>query len=342
MKKTFILVVALVVALLCFLYWAHLPTDSHSAFTVNDSSGNISANPSKIRVITFNIAYGRGPDDDIIFGPKNKSEIERNLKQIGLFLKNANADIVLLQETDLASKRTYFIDEAKFLSEQAGYASYACVTNWIKNYIPFPYWPPSWHFGRMKSGQCILSKFPITDNKRTALPQRTDKPFFYTAFYLDRAVQTADLNINSTPYRVFNVHQEAFDISNREKQALILAGLVNDTTEKNIVVAGDFNALPINASKKKSFPDDTQWKEWDDVSGDRSLELFIESTPNLREASVPISAEREMFTFPSEDPNRQLDHIFLSKNLRHIKSRVLNMAAGLSDHLPVYAEIEMP
>lgn len=342
MKKAIVILGLLAMFFLSFIYWAHLPEDGHIAYIVNGAD-TASANHSKIKVLTFNMAYGRGREDDIVVGLKSEDLIKENLDKISHLLKIVDADVVLLQEVDLASKRTYFIDEAKLLAEKAGYPSYTCVTNWIKNYIPFPYWPPSKHFGRMKSGQCILSKFPITDNERVALPQRKDKPFFYTAFYLDRAIQVADVMISDKIYKIFNVHQEAVDIKNKEEQAKILAGLVSKVDAGNVIVAGDFNALPLNAALKRNFPDEPekQWKEWKDVSRDRSLELFISSTPRLKNVFTSNFLEGETFTFPSNAPNRQIDYIFLSKELNLHKAKVLKEAGTISDHLPVYAELEL-
>ena len=327
---------------LSFLYWAQLPADGHVSYVVNGVSNTLTT-PSKIKILTFNIAYGRGPEDDILTGPKSETAIKENLAKISRFLKNTNADVILLQEVDFASQRTHFTDEARHLAENADYPSYACVTNWVKNYIPFPYWPPSKHFGRMKSGQCIMSKFPIKNNKRISLPQRKDKPFFYTAFDLTRAVQVVEIVIDGEAYNIFNVHLEAFDIKNREEQAEILANLTSNSSVENIIVGGDFNSLPPQATTKKNFPDnpEKEWKEWGDVSGDRALKLFTSRAPKVAVVFTSDFPESETFTFPSDKPNRQLDYIFFSKNLISHRGRVLREAGTLSDHLPVYMELEL-
>lgn len=45
-------------------------------------------------------------------------------------------------------------------------------------------------------------------------------------------------------------------------------------------------------------------------------------------------------TFPRWNPKHQLDHIWVSDNLNIIKSEVMDL--GVSDHLPISMEIEMP
>lgn len=341
MKKMIILLVFLIAVIVGFLYWAHLPANGHTSFVTNGAGASSSAR-SEIKILTYNIAYGRGREDDITVGPKSEALIKENLDKIAGLLKNTGADIVLLQEVDLASKRTRFIDEAKYLATSAGFPSYACVTTWIKNYIPFPYWPPSWHFGRMKSGQCILSKFPITENERIPLPQRADKPFFYTAFYLNRAIQAANVVIDGENCKIFNVHLEAFDARNRQNQIEILAGLVNNTAAGKIIVGGDFNALPPNATVKNNFPDEPEkeWKEWNDVRSDRSMEIFTSKVSKLREVFPADFPEDETFAFPSDEPNRRIDYIFFPGNMAVRQARVLKEAGTISDHLPVFVELK--
>lgn len=329
------------VLLIAFLYWAHLSKPAgHEAFT-----GGYCDQPSKdidgLRVISYNIAYGHGPID-YAGATADRQTVESYLDRIVGLIEEKNADIALLQEVDLASRRTDYVDEAKYLSEKTDLKCYACVTTWKKNYIPFPYWPPSGHLGRMKSGQCILSRFPISDNERTALPQRGDKPFFYTAFYLDRAIQKAKVLIAGRAYDVFNVHLEAFDIENRVEQAGILARLLNDV-KGTVIAGGDFNTLPPHSTVKKNFPDrpEVQWPEWQDVTSDHTMEHFIGATPHLVEAIAHETPEDQTFTFPSDRPNRRVDYIFFSRDMNIREGRVLTEAEGVSDHLPVYAKFEL-
>lgn len=118
--KIFITVhIVLFGGLVGLLYWAHLPTDGQTSYMIN-GAGAQGAGASKIRLITYNIAYGRGLEDDIVVGRKGEDVIRKNLNGIGRLLKDNGADIAFLQEVDLAFKRTHFIDEARYLAEDAG------------------------------------------------------------------------------------------------------------------------------------------------------------------------------------------------------------------------------
>ena len=55
--------------------------------------------------------------------------------------------------------------------------------------MPFPYGLPSVNFGKVVSGQSILSKYSLSDYSRIVLERVEDNPFYRDAFYLDRLVQ---------------------------------------------------------------------------------------------------------------------------------------------------------
>jgi endonuclease/exonuclease/phosphatase family metal-dependent hydrolase len=319
------------------LYWAHLPGPTRRE-TFVENFCNDKVNEKYLKIISYNIAYGHGASvNSEPIG--DKQTIESYLNRIADLITAKEADIVLLQEVDFASKRTHYVNEIKYLSEKSGLGCYACVTTWNKNYVPYPYWPPAMYFGRMKSGQCVLSKFPISNNRRIALPTRKDKPFFYIAFYLDRVIQEAEIMISGIKYKIFNVHQEAYDIKTRERHATILTEKINKNSDKNIIVGGDFNALPPNATIKKKFSDNPE-DEWEDVSSDQTMELFIKGVPNLTEVIPETTPENQTLTYPSFEPSRRIDYIFLSDNLEVVEASVLTEAGNISDHLPVYAEFK--
>ncbi|MBI2341408.1 MAG: endonuclease/exonuclease/phosphatase family protein [Deltaproteobacteria bacterium] len=326
----------LIIAGAVFLYWGQL-SSPHEAF-INGSCDAKGHTPSSLKVVSYNIGFGNGLESEKV-GIKNESEIRQNLDGIANFLKNA--DIALLQEVDLSSRRTHYIDEAAYLAGKAGFGCYACVTNWVKNFVPYPYWPISNQYGKMKSGECVLSRYPILNNMRLPLPQRTDKPFWYKAFYFDRTVQVAEVLVGDRKVNVVNNHLEPFDISNREAQGKELSKLIKNLSGANLIVGGDFNALPPNASIKKNFPDKPEkyWKVWEDVSGDETMAEFLDANSELGEAMDGVAHESETFTFPADNPNRRVDYLFFSQDLIKKEGKIVFSAGPLSDHLPVYLEV---
>jgi endonuclease/exonuclease/phosphatase family metal-dependent hydrolase len=315
-----------------FLYWAHLGSNKHESFIIGSSPNNLSESRT-VSVVTFNIAGGLGSMYEGMDLHDDKYK-RNNIDKIARFLRNENLDIVLLQEADFKLKQEHH------LAEEAGYPYYACVTNWVKNYVPYPPWQISNHLRRVKYGQCILSKFPIVENRRIPLPQIEGKPFYYRAFYPEDAIQTATIKIGSKPLVVFNVHQEAFDKQRREKEIRILVDVIKNSPIPDVIVGGDFNALPPIAQLRKDYPElkGTPWFHLNHID-DNALEYFIGSLPDFVEAIPTTFDLDDNFTCPAKSPNKRLDYIFFPKSWNRLNSQILNPGL-ISDHLPVYVELK--
>jgi endonuclease/exonuclease/phosphatase family metal-dependent hydrolase len=286
----------------------------------------------ELRVLAFNIGYGRGAAGDVS-GPWSEEEIRANLDGVASQIRTSEADLVFLQEVDLESSRSHDIDQGRYLLQASGLRHGSCVITWEKNYVPFPYWPPSKHYGAMKSGQCILSRFPISESTRHRLPQPESNAWWRNRFYLNRAIDHAVIDIASQRWDVFNVHIEAFDKDNRMDHARRLAALVGALPDKaRVLVAGDFNAPPPEASQKKGFVDEPEM----DFSDDETIAI---ARGMALDESVP---DPGAFTFPGDAPTRRLDYIFYGGALTKTEARVLAPPPGpFSDHLPVWARFDL-
>ena len=329
------LVLGLLVAFVIFFFWAS-GGDSNDALV---APGDIVENargmappvdPRTLTVLTFNIGYARGPEGDNA-GPWDESVFTTNLEQIARQASDAQADVVFLQEVDLAAARSHDIDESRVLLDKLGWRYATCVTTWEKNYVPFPYWPPSKHYGRMKSGQCVLSKFAITQSTRYRMPKPEANPWWRNKFYLDRAIDHVKLQLGPDEWDLFNVHLEAFDVPNRMEHARFLVDLVNKQGHTDrVVVAGDFNSLPVAAAQKKGFIDEPQA----DFSADTTQDIVAQGLPNLHEVIPDLG----VFTFPADAPTRRLDYIWYGPSLTLEDAHVIAAPPGpWSDHLPVVA-----
>jgi len=292
--------------------------------------------PAKLRILSYNIHFGVGRKEDLK-ARRSRLELERIQKGLAELISRLEPDIVLLQEVDFDSDRTANINQMHELAAATGFPYMAPVVTWKKNWLPYPGLDPRQHYGKMLSGQAVLSRFPITANRRLRLPQPQANSLIYNAFYLNRALQEVDIDVAGRPLKVFNTHTEAFDVSNRQQHAEQIRDWVRRERGEWTILAGDFNAVPPEASFKKGFPDEPKT----DMSEDRSVATLREL--DFGEIFPPeryLKVEELAYTFPSDFPNRRLDYIHFSQNFRMVEGFVVHEAETLSDHLPVFVELE--
>lgn len=277
--------------------------------------------PSQLKVATYNIGYGSS-DKNNLGDILTRDEVEKNLAQMAAELKKHNFDIIALQEVDFYAKRSFDIDQFRFLAKALEMPYGAYIVTWNKKYIAWPYWPISQHFGRVVSGQAVLSRFPIVSQTTRVLPKPENNPFWYNWFYLERILQKNQIKVGEVQWSLFNVHLEAFDAQRRLDQLLILAQEVNHAPAKTRWVLGDFNLASFTAAG--ATPEEA------DTTG--ALKKFAQST------DLQMAETGQFFlSMPAVDPVKKIDHIFFPQPFRlQTAGNIPDLLA--SDHLAVWAE----
>lgn len=295
---------------------------------------------SKISILSYNMAYGRGSKDDK-GDLRDKKTILDNLEKLVGLISDIDPDILLLQEIDFDSKRTHHINQFTFLMDRLKFRYGAYVVTWRKGYVPYPIGLKFWqHYGKMVSGQAILSKYEIKEHKRIPLPQPDENFKIYNNYYITRCFEKCIIRFGKIDINLFNVHLEAFSEKNRILQAGMLAREINSIDKRDyLIVTGDFNSLPPYANVKKGF-----WDEPTDFTTDTTIQIML-NIPNLEEIikrDEYLKDENLYFTFLSEKPTRRLDYIFYGNRGFELKEgRIVSEAGILSDHLPVWARFKI-
>ena len=289
--------------------WAssgHVPDGNERQVTTYDAAS--AAPRDTLRVMTYNIGYLSGMTNNRPVDPPH-SLFEANLDRAEALIQSANPDFIGFQEIDFGADRSYGVHQLDTLASRLGYASAAQATNWDKRYVPFPYWPPSVHFGRMHSGQAVAGRYPIESHYSVALV-RPPRPFWSDAFYLDRLAQVVVFNVDGLPFVVINVHLEAFDADTRQKQARQVRALLERYTAPRlpVLLIGDFNSV-LPAYRSAMSPD-----EQARFQGDRTMEIVTAPrrvVPAFSESLVATS--RLPGTYPADDPTRKIDYVLFSQ-----------------------------
>ena len=208
----------------------------------------------KLNVMTWNIRYGAGriPWFEDSCGDRvhmTQSEVQSNLQGIISFLNNSedSIDILLLQEVDVSSKRSAYMDQVQYLLDNTYFNYGAYGSMWQSDFIP------SGGLGKVDVGVAILSRWKLSELERIQLPLREDQPSYEKYFYLRRCIVKAKLNVpNWDDLYIVNIHAASFSTDDTKQKHILeyrnlLDGLHNDGYK--FVTGGDLNAIPPGAQK---------------------------------------------------------------------------------------------
>lgn len=152
-------------------------------------------------------------------------------------------------------------------------------------------------------GNAFISKYPIISAQTIPIPDPEVKK--YNGYYETRCLLKAKLSNGLT---VLVAH---FGLNPDEQENAVKTVVENLENEK-CVLMGDFNVLPDNEVLK---PIRERMKD--------TAELFDE----------------EKFSYPSDNPNRKIDYIFVSKDINVVSADIPAIVA--SDHRPYSTEIDI-
>ncbi|MCH3880743.1 endonuclease/exonuclease/phosphatase family protein [Tenacibaculum aquimarinum] len=318
MKRFFrvlsLFVFLLLIAFTLFFVWASSPTMEEGQYEklITKEYSTTTDNDSIYSIVTYNIGYLSGMTNNRAIA-KPKELFDKNLEIVKSEFKKVKADIIAFQEIDYASARSYDVDQQDEIAK-LGYNYIAEGTNWDETYVPFPYWPPSMHFGRMNSGQSVISKYPIKEYKRIVLERVADAPFYRDALYIERLAQVTKVVIEDKEVVVINVHLEAFDKQTRVNQFNAVLELFNSyKNEYPTILLGDFNSRA------------------------RDKEAIIQKMFALNDVgNAAFNAGNPGNTFDTKNPVERIDYIFYTKkSIEYLDGKVLTQFGEASDHIPV-------
>jgi len=313
----------------------------------------------ELRVMNWNVKFG-GARIDFYFdclGDRvlmSREEVITNLEGIARKIRQFDPDVLFVQEIDINSKRSAFVDQVQWLLDHTNLNHGVYASQWRADFVP------SDGLGAIDNGNGILTRWPLTHARRIALPLRSDQDALTRYFYLRRNLLRAQMQMeNGTVVALVNVHADAYGQDgtkrkhiNRFKQALDDL----DATGVLVVGGGDLNTLPPGTDTLVGFPDSLCTDE-DFIADDYRDEvdwldsLYANYAPAI--ALTDYQADNERYFSHTVDGsgfwNRTLDYLF--SNGRWTPGTGLvhqDLAHGgmetmpLSDHAPLTAIVELP
>lgn len=162
-------------------------------------------------------------------------------------------------------------------------------------------------------GNAMLTKLEVLSDEIISVPSVPSDMRYYNIYrYEDRCVLHVTVNPGGKePVHILVCHMGL----NPDERALAvgtICRIAEKAGNKRIVIMGDFNMKPENE---------------------------ILSPLNDRFCDVSKLTGTEKPTFPSDKPERKIDYIFVSKDIKVISSDVID--ESVSDHRAIIAEIEI-
>jgi endonuclease/exonuclease/phosphatase family metal-dependent hydrolase len=314
---------------------------------------------SSIVIMTWNIRYGfgRGPWFGDACGYKviyTKEEVINNLQLIAQKIKLVNPDILLLQEAEINSARSGYVNEVKWLLENTdlNYAAYGL--QWKAQFVP------SDGLGRIEESNAILSRWKMKDAKRFQLDLRKDQGSLVRYFYERYCMVEASVEIPGfKDLAVVNIHAAAFATDDTKHLNLIefkdeLDNLAQ--AGKVFVAGGDLNTVPPGSVKTDYCIEDMCPDESYHATGDEPMHKegsdytpekdWLAPLYNSYQSAIPLNqyllSEEQYFTHttrPGHFWDRTLDYLFTNNRWRNVSSFVRQDFLMDSDHAPVGGEL---
>ncbi len=200
-----------------------------------------------VRVMTWNIRFGAGRiawfgdacGDRVLL---SENEVYASLQAIVETINKEKPDILLLQEVDLNSKRSGYIDQLQWLLDHTYFNYAVCGSQWKAQFIP------SDGLGRMDEENAILSRWKISDARRTQLELRKDQDKLTRYFYERCCMVTGRIEIpHVNNLFAVNIHASAFATDDTKHKQLMQFKDEMDRISKNggwFVAGGDLNTIP--------------------------------------------------------------------------------------------------
>ena len=293
----------------------------------------------ELTVLSWNIGYaGLGEDEDFFMdgGTKktsaDRATVEKYLNGISDTLDELLPDLMMLQEVDVDSARTYRIDESGYVIRGNGVhaLNYSCP------YVPIP-WPP---IGRVNSGLFTTTRYEIASAERIALPCPFSWPV--STANLKRCLLVSYLPIEGSDKQLVlvNLHLEAYDDGEGKiAQTRQLREFIQSEYEKGnyVIAGGDFNQ--VFPGSLDVYPN-THPENWEpgilaeDTAPDGWTLAYDMSVPSCRLLNQPYDA--------SDTENTQhyvIDGLIISPNVQLRTVETVDTGFENSDHNPVLVTV---
>ena len=298
-----------------------------------------------LSILSWNIGYaGLGAESDFFMdggsGVRSADEetVNRYLAGIRDYIYSDTPDLILLQEVDENSTRSYGINQTEALANRDGYTQKRTFAKNFSAIVPYPL-PP---IGRVQSGLYTISHYSIDAAERVALPCPFSWPL--RIVNLKRCLLVNHLPIQGTDKELvlIDLHLEAYDSGEGKiAQTKQLSEYIQSEYEKGnyVIAGGDFNQ--IFPGGLEAYPNEHPdlWTPGileEDALPEGFTYACDLTTPTCRLLNQPYD--------PTDAANTQyyvIDGFILSPNVTLQSVESVDLGFENSDHNPVRLQVTL-
>ncbi len=330
-----------VVAVRTFVW---IPQDVETVAPSCEASAPELACGQRFKVLVWNVQYAGSRKHNFFYDGGRaahvpEADVRATLARIGEVIRDADADLVLLQEVDRDSARTHRIDQHEALLGAVPYPCHLSTPYHKLRYLPHPSHEP---LGRVDLHLSVFSRYQIRSATRYQLALM-DEPAWRQLLNLRRALLEVRLPVQGGGELIaFNTHLSAFSRGDgtlaKQAQRLEEAMTAAELAGMPWLLGGDLNMLP---------PGDDPRRLGDEAGNYAESVSPVKALMDRHGSVIPEAqyrAEPERFRtylpFGAAEPNRTLDYVFAGRKVLVHEVQVLPIT-DVSDHMPLLVELEI-
>ena len=293
----------------------------------------------KIRLLTFNTGHGAlGEEASLSYeGGKDKRQsadtVLKNIRGISEIVNLSNADVVLLQDVDVDSYRSRYVDQCSYYIENGSFLGAYADTIKVKSESVLP------PYRKLNSGLLTLSRNKVYSAKRVPISS------FGGVLGEKKAMLVCEYEIDKSDKKlvVINFSPDAYTSKeNREKQLSEVVSYAEKEAEKGnyVIVGGSFYSHLDESKNRYPLNDRNPWQPgsfgYENLKDGFSL-IYDSAVPSARILKQPYDSTvsvdgQQVYTS---------DGFIVSKNVKVKMTVTVDQQFRYSYHNPVYLEIEL-
>ena len=341
----FIILLAILVAggYVAYVFLSYSRIEDNLALTPEGNATEKAKTGEEYTIVTYNLGFGAYTADFTFFmdegkesRARSKESVENCINQCCDIVLSYSPDLVLFQEVDIGSTRSFQVEERNLLNQKfanVGTFDNVFAQNYNSAYLMYPITEPH---GASKSGLLTESRFDITSALRRSLPIAEG---FKKILDLDRCYSISRIPVEDGKELVLiNQHLSAYGTDAAQGNAqleMLFADMKAEYDKGNYVICGgDFNHDFTTNSKEYFNPGTDKSYSWCEPFPDSIIPEGFKKCTDYAEGMIP-STRYTNIPYSPESFTVILDGFIVSDNVKCTYVQNIDKEFKYTDHNPV-------